>query len=390
VTGRRPRLDALTSLRFVAAAMIVVFHAVDGISLPSSTSTWLPYGLASGVSFFFVLSGFILYYNYPRLPDLSSVLDFYAARVARVWPLHLLSMALFLALVPSVLWVWPGLHLWIAAPLSALLLQAWSPIGGYMGAFNGPAWTLSVEAFFYLLFPLLLVAMRKAPWRALGAAFLLSLACPLVANRLGGPRSDLPLDQVNWYHLDHTFPLARLTEFVLGMTTCRLWLARRAQAEASPLAATALEAAALLATLTAIRWLFRAQYAVLLGTGAGVADWLTQVSAAPIYALLIYAVADGRGRLSRALSAPGLVHLGEVSYGVYILHMIVIIACRSMRLTPKLAALDWRAALLIMICIVAGVSHLAWRFVEMPARRALLRACRKRDGVPALPVVVPA
>jgi peptidoglycan/LPS O-acetylase OafA/YrhL len=251
LTGRRAAFESpaaplggLTSLRFFAAAMIVIGHGAGEFGFPIGTDAL--FALNTGVSFFFVLSGFILYYNYPVLPDRAAVGRFYLARFARIWPLHFFAFLLVLIVYPSAAWTQPGIVRWLAALLNVSLLQAWFPlIGGYTGAFNAPAWTLSVEVFFYLLFPWLLPRIREAPARTLAAVLLLSIACSVVADAVGGPRSDLPLDQWNWYLLDHSFPLSRLAEFALGMATAGWWTAHRRRDEGGVAVATLLELGAM-------------------------------------------------------------------------------------------------------------------------------------------------
>ena len=85
------KLNALTGRRFVAASMIVLHHSRRlHIPLPELA-------FDHGVSFFFVLSGFILSYAYPRLESRSAVFRFLAARIGRIWPAH--ATALLLAIV---------------------------------------------------------------------------------------------------------------------------------------------------------------------------------------------------------------------------------------------------------------------------------------------------
>jgi hypothetical protein len=59
-----PKLEALTTLRFVAAAMIVVFHTLGSLG---GAGQWKQFHFAQAVSFFYILSGFILCYVYPNL-----------------------------------------------------------------------------------------------------------------------------------------------------------------------------------------------------------------------------------------------------------------------------------------------------------------------------------
>lgn len=94
------KLDSLTSLRFIAAAMIVVSHSVGHFHLdPHQVVENLP--LAQGVSFFFVLSGFILTYVYQDLQGLKPFMHFLAARIARVWPVFFVAAVLTFAVWPA-------------------------------------------------------------------------------------------------------------------------------------------------------------------------------------------------------------------------------------------------------------------------------------------------
>src|SRR6266576_619369 len=80
-------IRSLTALRFFAAAMIVVFHS-NGTFWTARDVVWL----SQGVTFFFVLSGFILAYVYPRLDDATAVRRFLILRIARIWPGHLAAI----------------------------------------------------------------------------------------------------------------------------------------------------------------------------------------------------------------------------------------------------------------------------------------------------------
>ena len=125
---QKQRLDALTGLRFFAAFAIVVHHEA-GILVPESSVSWVP--LDQAVSLFFVLSGFILTYTYPELPMLRRVLDFWRARVARLWPVH------FFALLVVIFFV-GGSDRDFGLPLLAnlLMIYAWIPDNHFAFSFR--------------------------------------------------------------------------------------------------------------------------------------------------------------------------------------------------------------------------------------------------------------
>ena len=139
------RLDALTGLRSFAAVNIVLFH----FSNPDWFGPLAPVvnaGYAS-VSFFILLSGFVLGYNYnARARDGKlDTMRFYEARFTRLYPVYLLSLLLAIKLLP-IEW---GAHthgmFWAGVVLSPLLLQGWIPeIATFL---NPPAWTMSAASF---------------------------------------------------------------------------------------------------------------------------------------------------------------------------------------------------------------------------------------------------
>ena len=159
--ARKPTLGALTGLRFLAAAQVVLFHSIgprlDHLAPPLAGLLGAGY---TGVSLFFVLSGFVLAYNYlaPGQGGTTKTGNFLAARVARIYPVYLIGVLLALPGLAGKLLRdhGPGDAFLAGSPvvLSALTLtQSWIP--AYACRVNCPGWSLSVEAFFYLAFPLL-------------------------------------------------------------------------------------------------------------------------------------------------------------------------------------------------------------------------------------------
>lgn len=138
------KLDQLTALRFFAALMIVIHHSADIFGIKAAGVNW-----GQGVSFFFVLSGFILAYVYPRLDSKPEVLRFWRARVARIWPAYLFCFALGLLLVR---YPWGT----TTALANLLMIQAWIPLSSFYFSYNAVSWSISTEALFYLAFPLLI------------------------------------------------------------------------------------------------------------------------------------------------------------------------------------------------------------------------------------------
>ena len=139
----------------------------------------------TGVSFFFVLSGFILTYAHATEYEAGrgNAQKFWIARFARIYPVYLFVM--LLAALLSIGEFKNPLHI-LAYAADLLLVQAWSM--RMVNFFNGGAWTLSVEAFFYLLFPFLALRLRpRTRSAALGwiaVFYALAMLVPLIDLRL--------------------------------------------------------------------------------------------------------------------------------------------------------------------------------------------------------------
>lgn len=209
----RASIDALTSIRFLAALYVLFFHAGAGYlkdRFPSADliNNFL-YNGHLGVPFFFVLSGFILAYTYEgKLGTALQWWRFALARFARVYPVYLLALLL---LLPTIL------HeaSWHSLP-QFLMLQYWLPRPS-LNIFdnqNTPAWSLSVELAFYILFPPLMLLLARLGRRGIlliglaSAAAILAFRLPSLTPRIGP--SFVGLDYV-------PFMLLRVPEFLYGM-----------------------------------------------------------------------------------------------------------------------------------------------------------------------------
>ncbi|HEX9103847.1 MAG TPA: acyltransferase [Polyangia bacterium] len=334
----RARLDGLTGVRFVAAAWVFAYHFL--VLTVGGAPWWVARVQNAGhaaVSLFFVLSGFVLAYNYaePLADGRVSRARFFRLRLARVWPLYALvavvelPLALHAGVTPA--------RIGAATAADVVGLQAWIPAITFVG--NTPGWSVSVELFFYAAFPwLAFLAARRAP-RVLGAAFVLALAAaaaPALVPPASGAATFLKCG-----------PPLRLPEFVAGIALGGAFV-RRAR-PLSPAAANALAAIALVAVA-----------AVVLASGH-VPRYFLHALLLPAFCLLLWAVASGAlGWLGGA--APKL--LGEASYGLYLLQF------------PLFEALggkyEWRLpAMLAFFALLVATSIVTHFAVEKPAQRWL-------------------
>jgi peptidoglycan/LPS O-acetylase OafA/YrhL len=158
------------------------------------------------VSFFYCLSGFIMASVYRGPMDKQTRTAYWIARFARIYPVYAMCLLLSILLVSSA----------TASQfaLSALLLQSWVP--GYPLALNAPGWSLSVEAFFFFVFPIVNVLVaRGSTARLIGLSVMLWVATQFFSFYLfshhyhGYPSRS--------HDMIFYFPIMHLNEFVLGV-----------------------------------------------------------------------------------------------------------------------------------------------------------------------------
>jgi peptidoglycan/LPS O-acetylase OafA/YrhL len=360
----RPRLPALTSLRFFAALHVFCFHLVAFRIL---TSRSFFYDVASigyvGVSLFFVLSGFILVYTYAGRAVKAR--EFWRARFARIYPAYAFSLLVtlpwFLDAVFHTRWTvvpWPVAHLKLGMFLQVALVQAWVPPAATM--WNAVSWSLSVEAFFYLLFPFLLkwLAGKSSGWllRFAALSWLATLALTAIYTTLnpdGLGHINADSYSAFWLNVVKFHPLVRLPEFLIGMACGYHFL----RARVNPKLALPLICGGLLGFGVVIYFSRSIPYPM-----------LHTSLLAPAFAALIYGLAL-QPRAPSILSVRPMVLLGEASYSFYLLHFFLLSVCIfGLKMSPR----DWSApSVLFCLAIICGLSLLVYLFLEVPARRKL-------------------
>lgn len=345
------RLEALTSLRFFAALHVILFHALGDrtLGLPAPVEAVVRAGPVS-VSFFFVLSGFILTIAYASRPPAAQWKKYARARFARIYPLY----ALGLLLMALGWWRTHAQSGWLGATLlTPLLLQAWVPT--FATAWNPPAWSLSVEALFYAVFPALLPRVLRASKPKLmslavaGWVLGLGLALAYVAISPDGLHEITTASDAPWLNALKFFPLVRLPEFFVGLVLGRLALdGHRLPAWSGGVAVIVL----LLALMVSPSLSFPLLHNGLL---------------TPLFAVLIFSI--GTSTPPKWLEHRWLVTLGEASYALYILQTPVLGVLHGI---AKRGGLESPALFLVLgVLASVTVSLVCWRWVERPARKWL-------------------
>lgn len=365
-------LKPLTSLRFVAAMMIVLLHSLVYFKSQWLWLTYVPQTAVQGVSFFFVLSGFILTHVYSRRQ--YSYADFLWARFARLWPMHIATIALvmFCVRADSITFDGPGLFSkWVTLAANVTLTHAVVPYTAFTFSWNSVSWSISTEMFFYLAFPLLLINIRET-WRlklmsALAVVCLMLLAGKALALPAQGGVYDLTLES-----LLATNPATRGFEFCLGMAAYVFWMRFR-RIEMGIWLATATEAAVVAAAAVWLRYGFNWIFAYL-APYDGVSAIYGLSGSSFVFAAVFVALADAKGYIGQALSLPIAVWLGEISFAVYMVHQLVmkIIALSHPQMTSPYIVYG-------SIIVLAALLH---HLIELPARKLILK--RRPARLPAL------
>ncbi len=355
--ARPSRLDSLTALRFLFAFNVVLFHLWGYIPgsftvLERPFQVYLAQGHL-GVAGFFVLSGFVLTWAHllqGTRHQADGILTFYWKRLARIYPLYLLGI--LLAVLPSVLHLYASyqanldLKTLTDLALALVALQAWTHDTVFV--WNAVSWTLSVEAFFYALFPLIIGLLTKLPSRALAA---LLCGCVVLGASLDSQEfhsAFAVLGDPLRYLLSHTSPLGRLVDFVAGIAVGALVF--RAPVVAAP-GLMRLLALAVLGQMILVLCME--------------IDWFHQRTFIGMFVVLfaLFALSDRGGARTPRL----LVYLGEISFALYIVHLPIL-----HMVMPLIGRLPIGMILAIYLPLTLGAAMLAYHKVELPYRRRLM------------------
>ncbi|MCF6389267.1 acyltransferase [Mycobacterium sp. MBM] len=380
---RSGEIKALTGLRLFAAVWVVLFHfrPLLGQAIPDTSAALAPVlnSGAQGVDLFFILSGFVLAWNYlDRMGPSWSTRDtvhFLWMRLARVWPVYLVTLHL------AALWIVFTLNVGHipaenADTLTAIsyirqlfLVQLWFQPYFDGSSWDGPAWSISAEWLAYLAFGFLaLLIFRLA--RATRARSLLLLAfattLPPVLFLLASGQFYTP-----WSWLPRI-----LLQFTAGAIACaavrRLYPSDRTRTLAG------VGALILVAMLIGILyWLDAHPIPGVIDSG-GVVDLL--------FVPLVVMLAIGAGTLPRLLSTRVLVYGGQISFSLYMVHELVHTAWNwaAQQFELTLAGPVGPLWLTAIFAVTLACSALLYHLVEEPARHWMRRMVDVRAAVPRM------
>ena len=343
-------IRALTGVRGVAAAVIVVYHFGDVQLATGGTGSFfrIPYGYLL-VDMFFMLSGYVMALNYREtFQHLTGKVfaTFMMKRVARLYPAYFIIGLFYVAKIAAGLsgekiemysaWDWFG---------NLFMLSGW---GLYIFPIIGVAWAASAEMGSYLLLPLLMPwTQSKHKWFALLAV--VAALVGIYAVSITGRGSGGPLDVVNGNSL---YPMLRaVCGFALGLAIFRFSdLVDRLSATVQDILVVALP------------------LAIIVVGAADASDRLMYLLFIPLVAVL-----SRDGRMAQLLFGNRLVYrLGIISYSIYLIHpLFVSFVVRSWRHFGQTDG-NYIAFSLVAFAFIWALAEVSYRLVEMPGRRALV------------------
>jgi len=340
-------ISSLQSWRFIFALMIFLHH------FPANGKACFEAGGSCGVSFFLILSGFVMAAGYGEkiLSPSFSLSTYVKRRWARIYPLHLLCLlAAVLLSIKSMTWQ----HLLMLVP-NALLLQSWIPVKDVYFSGNAVSWCLSDLFFFYALFPLLgRFLFRKKLGRSV--LFVILFVILYFVFFLF-----IPEEKVHAFL--YIFPVFRLLDFIIGMLLYAVYVHLKGVGISERLCncsfgtKSVAEIFSVLLLSSCIcaypfipdRFVYASYY------------WLPM----GILILLFSLINISGGIISHILSKKWMVYLGNISFSIYMIHQLGINVLNA--ILNKLGwELSWQFRLPLCLVIILIVGVLVNRYYEKP------------------------
>ncbi|MBS1571599.1 MAG: acyltransferase [Bacteroidetes bacterium] len=345
----KQNLPILTGLRFLAAFYVFIFHAHLRLSLdflPRFAQNIIGQG-AIGVNVFFILSGFILYYNYVNRE--VNYKEFIYKRLAKIYPVYLFGFILCLGVV--YLLNSNIDHYFRIKIYNLLLIQSYFPKYS-MEWYGGGSWSISTEFFFYLLFPFLLKSITKLDKTKTVLLVLLTYFFSIIPGLL----FNLGIIPINW---NYTFPPSRLPEFFIGMLTAVL-IYRFNTKVSNKLIASII--------------LLCCVYYVLIGKD--LQGYVIQnIIVIPLVTIFLIGVTTFKNSIFSFLGTKLFEYLGKISYSFYITQIPIFLYLDKNFIFKNYNSLFY---LIIVFVLNLFLSMIAYHIIEKPIHQFLIDRLKKR------------
>lgn len=341
-------IPSLQSLRFVFAIMIFLHHfTVDEKGL-------FYIGGSCGVSFFMILSGFVMSIGYSKKLEKPSwnYKSYLKKRLIRIYPLHLLCLLGFITIH---LFNFSIIELCKLIP-NLLLFQSWIPSPGYYFSGNAVSWCLSDMLFFYICFPFLIKLFKVEKTMYKVGVIILFVYIPFL----------FLLPEQYTHPILYISPLFRLLDFILGIMTYHAysnlnkmeWSQKMKKLSYTKKTLLEFFIAGILGIMLYIHPSDRLIYA---------SYWWIII---PILILLFALFNDRGGAISTLLNNKLIVKLGEISFSFYMIHQLALLTLKSLfnKLSINMA---WEFTLPLFFSIITAISFCIYTYYEKPLAAVL-------------------
>ena len=375
-------LNPLTSLRFFAALFIFFLHASNHSLFPPAIIRHFDFSKA--VSFFFVLSGFILTYSYYN--KTFSVINFYRLRLSRVWPITFISLLLVCIFLPASIYL-PSQNSSVPIVLvflvHTLCLQSLIPIPSFYFGYNAVAWSISTELCFYVIFPFL----HRLQWSKLSLVWIssvfISLALSFVSLNFDIPGfGAVNYDQISWQGLVYISPLSRFNEFISGIIAARIFLLPKFASLFSSVHCSFCSLIPLPAFFLDLFVVLLLIYSTTISNfkflPAPLGYSVSQIISGLIFSVFILYILHSSSTFTKILESNVLTFLGKISFSFYLFHQPIMIRSSQLGGLSIGGYQLMPSNLLIVFFWTLAVSIFSFACLERPLRSFLANAAIPR------------
>jgi peptidoglycan/LPS O-acetylase OafA/YrhL len=310
-----------------------------------------------GVGFFFMLSGFILAYKYKErfwFGEISKK-QFWLMRLIRIYPLHLLTLLISIPLV-QILWRYNMKGIELPFLLNFYLLHSYVlPNGNWFWWFNTVSWSVSVEAFFYFSFPFIITFLKMNKKIVLLCFALLCFFVPIlmfVSNSW---------IRIEWFYIN---PFIRIVDFLIGIFLYEIYLEIKKR-----------------------RLKIITVYAEVVSVAIFVLFFSMHKYVEPVYrfscyywipiALIILTFAFQKGYVSSLLSKKHFVYLGNISFGFYMFHALIIEYGLRINADSKIFEKNYFVFIICLFLLSVFAGSLSYHFFEQPISKYLTKKYKR-------------
>jgi peptidoglycan/LPS O-acetylase OafA/YrhL len=351
-------INQITFTRFLAAFIIVFYHMGENLFKNISPSfEILRKNLDLGVSYFFVLSGFVMIiaYNNKKVDFKKFMIN----RLSRIYPTHLLALflTLLVSLFVSINYINHYTFDGKGFLLQAFLLQAWIP--SYSLSWNVPSWSISVELFFYVMFPLLIntIFRNKNKKVVISLIFTIWVIAQIVMNIYYFSPYYLGEESISWYFL-YFNPVPNFSSFLMGCLGGYIYTNQNTMKIKN------YDIHIIIICIVTIVF-------VLIGKQLLLHNGLLAIN----FLSIIFLLSLNNGYITKIFNHRVFIHLGEISFALYILQNPVFIFLK--KINNFVGIQNDYLFFIIGVIILLYFSHLTYTYFEKPLQIKIKKITNK-------------